>query len=429
MVHAQGEPLRIAVVTETWPPEVNGVAMSLSRVVAGLLERGHAVQLVRPRQRVTRTEKSAQTSPSEGFEEVLCSSLPLPGYPELRMGVTFAGRLRRLWQRRRPDVVHLATEGPLGWSALSAARALGVPVTSDFRTNFHAYSDHYGVGWLHHPIAAYLRHFHNRTQLTMVPTDGLGEQLRARGYLNVGVVARGVDLAQFHPKHRSDALRKAWGVDNPSSLVVAYVGRLAAEKNLSLLVQAFEAIRRHRVDAHLLLVGDGPLRGELARACPDAIFAGHRSSVDLAQHYASADLFLFPSLTETFGNVTTEAMASGLPVIAFDYAAAARLMMHEVSGMLVPCGDETGFVRVAVQLSQDQTCRRVIGEHARRAVDSLGWESVVGQFEAFLRSATCAPSQSAPDPIRSRHAPHVLQAAAHDERQMAPAATSFSRTS
>jgi glycosyltransferase involved in cell wall biosynthesis len=316
--------LRIACVTETYPPEVNGVAMSLARMVDGLHRRNHDVQLVRPRQ------DKAQ-SPEEGarFHEVLMRGLPIPRYPNLRMGVPSKRALVQLWSTRRPDVVHIATEGPLGWSALQAAQHLKLPVSSDFRTNFHAYSRHYGIGWLHKPIMAYLRKFHNRTRCTMVPTEALRRDLAAAGFQRLAVVTRGVDTQLFNPLRRSAELRARWGV-RPHQLVVACVGRLAAEKNLDLLLTAFDAIRRRVPDARLLLVGEGPMRAELQQRCPAAILAGQRGGEDLAAHYASADLFLFPSMTETFGNVTTEAMASGLPVLAFDHAGAGQLIVSKI---------------------------------------------------------------------------------------------------
>jgi glycosyltransferase involved in cell wall biosynthesis len=380
--------LRTAVVTETYPPEVNGVALTMRAVVEGLQRRNHDVQLIRPRRDATDAPQSSQR-----FHEVLTRGLPIPRYSNLRMGVPSKRALVRLWAMRRPDVVHIATEGPLGWSALQAARHLKLPVSSDFRTNFHAYSKHYGIGWLHRPIMAYLRKFHNCTQCTMVPTEALRRELEMSGFHNLAVVARGVDTMQFSPQHRSESLRREWGV-GPDDLVVACVGRLAPEKNLGVLLTAFEAVLRHGVRARLVLVGDGPMRAELQARCPGAVFAGQRTGADLAAHYASADLFLFPSLTETFGNVTIEAMASGLPVVAFNYAAAAQLIRSADNGVLVPFGDAGAFLRSAVELAGSPHVRRSMADRARHSAQESGWDGVVARFETVLMSVireTMAP--------------------------------------
>ena len=374
-------PLRIAVVTETYPPEINGVAMSIHRIVEGLRGRGHALQLLRPRQ-----QPGDAAGVATGFQEVLMRGLPIPRYPDLKLGLPARRALLALWRARRPDVVHIATEGPLGWSALQAARVLRLPVTSDFRTNFHAYSRHYGIGWLSRPILAYLRKFHNQTATTMVPTQALADELAHCGLRHLRVVGRGVDAARFDPARRSLALRQAWGV-GPQTLVVACVGRLAPEKNLGLLLRAFAAIRATRPDSRLLLVGDGPARAELQAACPDALMAGRRSGDDLAAHYASADLFLFPSLTETFGNVTPEAMASGLPVLAFDHAAAGQLIRDGANGRLAPLGDSAAFVRLAQALARDAPGAQALGQQARETALAHGWAHIVGQVEAILRQA------------------------------------------
>jgi glycosyltransferase involved in cell wall biosynthesis len=372
-------PLDIAVVTETWPPEVNGVAVTLALLVQSLRQRGHRVQLVRTRQHV---QENAAAQP--GFHEVLTAGVPIPRYPHLRMGLPCRQRLRSLWSAHRPDIVHIATEGPLGWSALRAARHLGLPVTSDFRTNFHGYCAHYGVGWLRAPIEGYLRHFHNLTRRTTVPTVDQRRQLSALGLNNLQVVARGVDTARFHASRRSLSLRQSWGaVDD--DLVVACVGRLAAEKNLSTMVAAFNAIAERDARAHLVVVGDGPLRDELRRTCRGkVVFAGQRTGEDLAAHYASADMLLFPSLTETFGNVTTEAMASGLPVVAYDLAAAGQLIRPGANGMLAPAGDARRFVAAALMLAADPQARRAMGAMAAQAVVGLGWPAVARRFEAML---------------------------------------------
>ncbi|WP_310734441.1 glycosyltransferase family 4 protein [Ideonella livida] len=377
--------LRVAVVTETYPPEVNGVATTLARVVEGLHQRGHEVQLLRPRPR----QETPGAEPAEPrFHEVLMRGLPIPRYPGLRMGLPSKGALVRLWAQRRPDVVHIATEGPLGWSALQAALQLKLPVTSDFRTNFHQYSRHYGLGWLRKPIMAYLRKFHNSAQCTMVPTEALRADLQAAGFLRLAVVARGVDTALFTPERRSPALRAQWGVP-PDGLVMACVGRLAAEKNLDLLLQAFDAVRLQRPHSRLLLVGDGPMRAALqARLDPGLILAGQRHGADLAAHYASADLFCFASQTETWGNVTAEALASGLPVLAFDHAAAGLLVHTGRNGVRVPAQAPGRFVQAAVELATAPPARRAaLAQQARQDALALGWEGVLALFEAQLHRA------------------------------------------
>ena len=373
-------PLRIACVTETYPPEVNGVAMTIARLVQSLRERDHTVQVVRPRQAI-----DAERTAGDANDDVLVRGLPIPNYAGLRMGLPCKAALVRLWRKQRPDVVHIATEGPLGRSALLAAQALGLPVCSDFRTNFHAYSKHYGIGFLRRPIMAYLRRFHNATQCTMVPSQALHDDLQAAGFRDLVQVARGVDVRRFDAAHRSDALRAQWGA-GPDDLVVTCVGRLAPEKNLVTLVDAFEAIRKQEPRARLVLVGDGPMRKELALRCPDAIFAGQRGGDDLAAHYASADLFLFPSVTETFGNVTTEAMASGLAVVAFNYAAAGRLIRHGENGALVAYEDNAEFVTTAVRTASDLANCRVLGARARTSVMALDWDSIAAQVEGVMAS-------------------------------------------
>jgi len=375
--------LRLAVVTETYPPEVNGVASTLAQIVEGLHRRNHALQLVRPRQ------FDGEAPEQSRFHEVLMRGLPIPRYPGLRMGLPSKGALARMWSLNRPDVVHIATEGPLGWSALQAARRLKLPVSTDFRTNFQAYSRHYGVGWLNKPIMAYLRKFHNLAHCTMVPTDAMRRDLQAYGFQRLHVVSRGVDAQRFDPSRRSAALRAQWGVQD-DDLVVACVGRLAPEKNLDLLLTACDAIAQAQPRARLLLVGDGPLRAELQSRCPRAVFAGQRTGDDLAAHYASADLFLFSSVTESFGNVTTEAMASGLPVVAFHSAAAAQLIRPRDNGVTVPLGDPDAFVAAAVALANDPAQRRDIGQRARRSACELGWDAVVARFESVIVSLLAA---------------------------------------
>lgn len=374
---------RLAVVTETYPPEVNGVAMSMARVVDGLNRRNHDVQLVRPRQ-------SAKMAPSPSgnpaIDEVLTKGLPVPLYPNLRMGVPSKRALVKLWSLKRPDVVHIATEGPLGWSALQAAQHLALPVTSDYRTNFHAYGKHYRLGLLSKPIMGYLRKFHNRCDATMVPTEAMRVLLADRGFERLTVVGRGVDAQRFDPARRSAAMRASWGA-GPDDLVMGYVGRLAPEKNLGVVLAAYEAVKAVQPRVRLVFVGDGPMRAELAARAPEAVFAGSRSGDNLAAHYAGLDMFLFASLTETFGNVTTEAMASGCAVVAFESAAAGELIRSGVNGWLAGPGKESDFIAATRVAAFDAAARRAVAEQARMTARRLDWGDITARFESVLESA------------------------------------------
>ena len=371
------EALAITVVTETHPPELNGVAMTVGRLIAGMRERGHRVSVVRPRQQANETPL---------VDESLVGGLPLPGYPGLRFGLPAEALLRKLWHAKRPDAVHIVTEGPLGWSALNAARRLGLPVTSGYHTNFDHYSRHYGVGVLGPVVSGWLRHFHRRADATLVPTPALAKDLSDHGIPGLRVVGRGVDTRLFSPLHRDESLRAAWGL-SPDRLAVLYVGRVAPEKNLGLVESSFRRIARQLPGARMIWVGDGPARARLARNHPDHYFAGARYGSDLAAHYASADLFLFPSLTETYGNVTVEAMASGLPVVAYASAAAALLIRSGENGVTAPPSDTEAFMTAAETLASDTNMRIRIGQAARGSTLPLGWDAVVGDFENALREA------------------------------------------
>lgn len=371
--------LRVAVVTETYPPEINGVARTVGLMVDALLARGHEVHLIRPRQ-----GSEPDPAPDPSLRQRLVAGVPIPLYPDLRMGFLSRRSLQREWSQWRPDLVHVVTEGPLGWAAAAAAKCLRIAVSSDFHTNFHSYSRHYGFGLFARPVARYLRTLHNRADCTLVPTAEMKAHLEALSFERVVVVGRGVDTRMFNPRHRSEALRTAWGcTDNDT--VALYVGRIAPEKNIGLFVEAARGMRWVDPKVRVVLVGDGPQGASLRARHPEFVFAGMRTGEDLAAHYASADVFLFPSTTETFGNVTLEAMASGLAIVAYDYAAARQHLRHWVSGVLAPLGDASEFIRMAALFAGGAKLRARLGPEARRAAEALTWERVFDDLERVLR--------------------------------------------
>ena len=345
--------MRIALVTETFAPEINGVAMTLGRITEGLLHRGHILQIVRPSQ-----GKSDIPSKLPAQQDIFVAGFPIPFYSTLRFGLTSERRLVNLWKQDRPDIVHVATEGPLGLSAINAARKLNLPITSSFHTNFQNYTNYYGIGFLKKLIDVYLRWLHNLTMATLVPTQSMIQKLQSRGYKNVSLFSRGVAIEMFSPIFRSSELRKSWGVSD-QDLVVLHVGRLAKEKNINLVMASFRAIQSKHPNAKLVFVGDGPLRKSLQISCPNAIFSGMKIGKELAEHYASGDLFLFPSV---------------------DYAAAAQLIINDSNGMLVPFGDETCFIKTAISCVSNLDHLQAIRNNASPSVSKLSWNCVCDRF-------------------------------------------------
>ncbi|MBL9218140.1 MAG: glycosyltransferase family 1 protein [Opitutaceae bacterium] len=384
--------MNLVLVTETYSPEINGVAMTLGHLVQGLTRLGHRVTIIRPRQRTEQDAAALQVSGP--VTQHLLPGLPIPGYPLLRFGLPAGGRLRRLWRRARPDLVHIATEGPLGFSALNAARILGLPVTSSFHTNFHRYTHDYRFSWLFTLTAKWLRCFHNRTLRTFAPTRELCAELAADGYQNLRVLSRGVDPALFTAARRNPETRLTWGADADDPLVI-HTGRLAREKNYALIIRAFDAMRAANPRCRFVVVGDGPLRAELAAKLPYARFTGFVDRATLAVHYASADIYLHASVTETYGNVAAEALASGLAFAGYDYAAAHELVRSGENGLLVPLGDEPAFIAAAVRLATDPVLAARLRARAAAAVAARSWDHVVAQFAADLAEAVTHPTGGA----------------------------------
>jgi glycosyltransferase involved in cell wall biosynthesis len=367
--------MRFAIVTETYPPEVNGVALTVQGLERGLRGLGHDVDLIRPRQ--------PGVAEGEDAAALLVGSAGLPRYPGLRFGFPAGRRLLSRWRRQRPDAIYVATEGPLGWSALRAARSLGIPAATGFHTRFDDYVGRYGAGFLSPMVFAWLRRFHNQAQATLVPTRELSDFLAGRGFAQVRQLRRAVDTAHFDPARRDPSLRAAWGLD-AHDLAVIHVGRLAPEKNLGLAVRAFRRIQSREPHARFVLVGDGPSRTALEAENPDFVFVGTQRGDALARHFASGDLFLFPSLSETFGNVTLEAMASGVATVAFDYGAAREHLRSGQHGITVTRDDEAAFVHAADRLAADAELRRHLGYAARRAVARLCPTIVARDFSELL---------------------------------------------
>lgn len=360
--------MRIAYVTETYPPEVNGVSLSVAKTIAHLREEGHFVDLIRPRQ------PGERRACAEG--EWLTAGCAIPMYPQLRFGLAFPTTIRQRLEAVRAELVHIATPGPLGHAAARAARSLSLPVTVDFRTNFHRYSHYYGLGWGESLIKRIMKSLHDAADLSFVPTHRLRDALACDGFERLEVIGRGVDAQRFSPQWRCERQRSAWGA-SPHTPVMLYVGRLAAEKQVDLAMQAWTRTRAVCPHAIMVVVGDGPKGREVRRRWPNAIFTGVLSGDALARAYASADIFLFPSQSETFGNVTLEAMASGLCVVAYKEAAAEELIRDGRNGYVVPSGDREGFCLAASHAAAHMAYLVRLRQQARNRACMNDWSSTL----------------------------------------------------
>jgi glycosyltransferase involved in cell wall biosynthesis len=380
--------MRVTVVTETYYPQVNGVSRTLGQLVRYLTEAGDEVQVVHP----------DYGEDSTGTQALLVPAWPLPFYKELRLPLPPFGKVHRRVDEFRPDLLHIATEATLGLSLLGHARRRKIPVVSSFHTNFDQYSGHYRVGWAKGTIWRYLRWFHNRTLETYVPSLNTIADLENRGFERLLLWPRGVDSHLFRPDRPGRARVRAGLGFGPDDVVIGYVSRIAVEKNVAYLGEALKHVAAVRPNARFLLVGDGPARADLeSKVGGQARFVGYRSGDDLADHYAAADLFAFSSLTETFGNVILEAMASGLPVVALGAGGVANIVQPGVNGfLLAPDQSAERFAETLIELVDDAALRQRLAEAARSFAVEQSWDAIMERLRQRYERIV---SESSPRPL------------------------------
>jgi glycosyltransferase involved in cell wall biosynthesis len=386
--------MRLTLVTETYFPQVNGVSRTLGQLVRRLTELGDSVQLVLP----------DYGAAAEHQPTVRVRAVTLPFYKELHLPLPPFRSAYCAIDRFQPDLIHIATEATLGWSVLRHARSRSIPVVSSFHTNFDQYSHHYGVGWARGLIWRYLRWFHNQTLETYVPSRATIVALEGRGFERLVLWPRGVDSELFCPDRPGRlAVRQALGFA-PDDVVIGYVGRIAVEKNVAFLAEALARVAAERPGARFLFVGDGPARQEVERRLgAHARFVGYRSGEDLADHYAAADLFAFSSLTETFGNVVLEALASGLPVVALRAGGIADIVQNGQTGLLLE-SDSTPeqFAQAVTALVDDAELRGRLAESARAHALSQSWDAIMEALrDRYLRAIDSAPARAATEALIS----------------------------
>ena len=362
--------MRVCLVTETYFPQVNGVSRTLGELTRVLTESGDTVQIIHPQ----------YNSPPVHEQTIAVRSFNPPFYRELFLPLPPFTTVRKGINSFQPDLVHIATEGSLGVAVLRYCRRRKIPVVSSFHTNFDQYSDHYRLGLFSPIVWRYLRWFHNATRQTYVPSHATIQELEDRGFQRLVLWPRGVDSKLFRPDRPGrESVRDSLGFA-PDQIVVGHVSRIAAEKNVAYLAKALSGlVSRHGDRVRLLIVGDGPARPELEQILGvSAKFVGYRTGEDLADHYSACDLFAFASLTETFGNVILEAMASGLPVVAIRKGGPGDLVQDGLTGSLVaPTAPPSVMTDQLAALVEDRKLRELMAIQARRFAVSQSWDTIM----------------------------------------------------
>jgi glycosyltransferase involved in cell wall biosynthesis len=378
--------LRLALFSDTYAPQVNGVARTLERLVAAVRERGGAARVFTTTDPAARADESVRRWPS----------VPFWAYPHLRVAAPHRRAALRDLRAWRPTLVHAATPFGLGLAGRSAARALGVPFVSSYHTSFPAYVRYYRMGLLERPTWAFLRWFHNGGARTFCPSRAIAEELAAHRFAGLSVWPRGIDTARFNPRFRSPELRARLGADDGTT-IVAYVGRIAPEKGLDV---ALEGMRRVLAEAPgrviFALAGDGPYEAHCrAAAPPGTVFAGRIVGDELSAFYASSDLFVFPSTTDTFGNVILEAMASGLPVVGARYGTTPELIGADRGATFAP-SDPADLAGAVLTLVRDPVLRARLTSNALTYTAGASWDAVfdalVGEYMEIVGSHTRRPA-------------------------------------
>lgn len=373
--------LRLAVFTDTFAPQVNGVARTLERLVNAVSERGGVVRVFTVDD-PTHLETGASSEQTTASMLYRYPSVPFWAYDQLRLAWPSRRQVRRDVAAFAPTLVHAATEFGVGLVGRQLAREFGVPFVSSYHTSFAAYAQYYRLGALKKPGWSFLRWFHNGGLRTYCPTQSIVDEVKAAGFVNTKVWSRGVDTMRFSPRYRSPSLREQIGATD-DTLVVAYVGRLAAEKGLMLGIDAVNragAARPGRIK--FVAVGDGPLSDDVHKCAPAGSWLpGRLDGESLSTAYASADVFLFPSITDTFGNVLLEAMASGLPVLAAN-AGPTREQVWPNRGWLVDTEDSIAMAEALIEIVDNPERRRAARAEALRFASEKSWDQVWNELIA-----------------------------------------------
>ena len=387
---------RIALFTGAYNHIADGVSLTLNRLVGYLEKNGVDVLVFAP------TAGTPAIEHAGTLEAV--KSVAIPGRPDYRVSLGLTPATKRKLAAFRPDIIHIATPDMLGFAALKYGRKVGIPVVSSYHTHFSSYLQYYKMRFMEGNLWRYLRWFYSNCEQVYVPSPSMADVLRSHG-ISDGLVLwpRGVDTSRFSPSRRSLEWRRSRGIED-NEIVVSFVSRLVTEKGLDIFSETLRRLKANGVQFSTLIVGEGPAREDLQIALPHGHFVGHLKGKELSRAYASSDVFLFPSQTETFGNVTLEAMASGVPAVCADATGSNALVVDGVTGFLAPPTSVRAFVDCTQRLIMDDELRRSMSSSARERALEYDWDTVLGKmlgyYESVLQKPISVPA-SVPTPTKT----------------------------
>ncbi|WP_432200914.1 glycosyltransferase family 4 protein [Erythrobacter sp. W53] len=372
--------LRIALFSGNYNYTRDGANQALNRLVGYLLGQGAAVRVYSP------MVAEPDFQPTGDLINVRSMPFPVKGRGEYRVPMGLDKDARADLEKFAPNTVHVSSPDPTGHAALKWARERDIPVLASVHTRFETYPRYYGLGFTEPAIEWMLRRFYNRCDALVAPSESQITELKAQGmHDDISIWSRGVDRDMFHPSKRDLSWRRSLGIED-SDVAITFLGRLVMEKGLDMFAEAIVQLRKMQVPHRVLVVGDGPARGWFEKALPGGVFAGFQTGSDLGRAVASSDVFFNPSVTETFGNVTLEAMASGLPVVAAGATGSASLVQDGATGTLVSDGTPACFAKALAPYCTDHDLRRAHGEAGSARAGDYSWDAINNAVaETYLR--------------------------------------------
>ena len=368
-------PKRIALFSGAYNHIADGVTLTLNRLVKHLVNNGSEVRVFAPTIKKPAISHIGVLIPTP--------SLPIPGRPEYRISTGLSGKIRKELDDFNPDIIHLATPDVAGYRALKYAQRMNVPVVSSYHTHFTSYLKYYKLEWLESRVWNYLKWFYSQCKQVYVPSESMADVLNSYGITeNLLLWERGVYVDLFTPERRSSSWRKKNGIGE-DEVVISFISRLVWEKGLDIYANVIEALASRGIPHRSVIVGDGPAREELEQRLGNTLFLGYQRGEDLATAYASSDIFLFPSETETFGNVTLEAMASGIPAVCADATGSRSLIRDGITGYLAVPRDSGSFLHYVQRLATDAQLRHTMGRLARKRALEFAWPVILSKIEGY----------------------------------------------